>query len=124
MTYNVNMKKLNVVVETRPFIQAVAKFWTVDDLLDFKTFIAGNYEKGDLIQGTGGIRKIRWTRRGIGKRGGIRVIYFYYDETAPIYLLLAYPKNVSDDLSSEDKKALSAVTAKIKAALQKKRVTT
>ena len=56
----------------------------------FVTFIAANPEAGDVIPDTGGVRKVRWTRAGSGKRGGTRVIYFYYDAGRPLYLLLVY----------------------------------
>ncbi|MEX2437845.1 MAG: type II toxin-antitoxin system RelE/ParE family toxin, partial [Candidatus Babeliales bacterium] len=50
-------------------------------------------EYGDIIKGSGGIRKLRWARSGRGKRGGIRVIYYYLTEDEQIYMLYAYPKS-------------------------------
>jgi len=58
-------------------------------------------ESGDIIQGSGGIRKLRWAGSGRGKRGGIRVIYYYFTEDEQIYMLYAYPKNKKDDLTSD-----------------------
>ena len=71
---------------------------------------------GDVIPGTGGVRKLRWGRAGSGKRGGARVIYFYYDMDRPLYLLLAYAKAGAEDLTADEKKAASAVAAVIKGA--------
>ena len=51
-------------------------------------YIARNPEAGDLIPQNGGVRKIRWTRSGTAKRGGVRVIYFYHDLAMPLYLLM------------------------------------
>ena len=58
----------------------------------FVTFIASNPEIGDVIPDTGGVRKVRWSRAGSGKRGGVRVVYFYRDAGRPLYLLMVYAK--------------------------------
>lgn len=115
------MKTLLTVVEFTPFIHAAAAVWTDAELLEFKGYIAEHYEDGDLIRGTGGLRKIRWSRKGIGKSGGVRVIYYYYDQDAPVFLLYAYSKNVADNLSSDDKKAFSTVVQVLKNNIKSKR---
>jgi hypothetical protein len=61
---------------------------------------------GDVIQGTGGLRKIRWSVQGRGKSGGVRVIYFHVSADSQIRLLLIYRKGIKDDLTSEEKKVL------------------
>ena len=66
-------------------------------------------EAGVVIQGTGGLRKIRWQGSGRGKRGGIRVIYYWATSDGVLLMLLAYPKNERDDLSAEQKKVLVAL---------------
>ncbi len=66
-------------------------------------------EAGALIPGTGGLRKIRWQGSGRGKRGGIRAIYYWATRDDVLLMLLAYPKNVRDDLSPEQKKLLVAL---------------
>jgi mRNA-degrading endonuclease RelE of RelBE toxin-antitoxin system len=63
-------------------------------------------EVGVRIPGTGGLRKLRWSAEGRGKRGGVRVIYFFVEQRALIVLLLLYPKNVQNDLTAEQKRAL------------------
>jgi hypothetical protein len=67
-----------------------------------------NPEAGDLIPGTGGLRKIRWqqSQRGKGKRGGVRVIYYMYRQEGVIYMLFAYSKGEQDDLSASEKRIL------------------
>jgi mRNA-degrading endonuclease RelE of RelBE toxin-antitoxin system len=64
-------------------------------------------EQGQLIKSGGGLRKIRWGGRGRGKRGGVRLIYFWHVEDQVFYMLYIYPKNVRDDLSPEQVKVLS-----------------
>ena len=59
------------------------------------------------MQGTGGIRKLRWARQGGGKSGGIRVIYYFHSEIMPLYLLAAFGKNEKANLSSEEKHQLA-----------------
>lgn len=70
---------------------------------------------GDLIPGTGGLRKIRWgeSARGRGKRGGVRVIYYWYRSESLIYLLLAYSKTERDDLTPEQKRILRKLVAEL-----------
>ena len=80
----------------------------------FIDHIARNPAEGDLIQGTGGARKIRWTSNAKqGKRGGSRVIYYYYDETIPIFLFSTYGKNQKETLTDDDKKELRKITKQI-----------
>jgi mRNA-degrading endonuclease RelE of RelBE toxin-antitoxin system len=62
--------------------------------------------KGDVIQGTGGLRKIRSSSKGSGKRGGVRIIYYYLDIFNRFYLLTLYAKNEMTDLTAQDKKHL------------------
>jgi mRNA-degrading endonuclease RelE of RelBE toxin-antitoxin system len=66
---------------------------------------------GDVIKGTGGIRKLRFAAKGKGKRGGVRVIYYHLETKAIILLLLIYGKNYQDDLSAEEKKLLTKLVA-------------
>jgi hypothetical protein len=63
-------------------------------------------ESGDIIKGSGGMRKLRWTGSGRGKRGGIRVIYYYFTQDDQIYMLYAYPKSKTDDLTADQLKQL------------------
>ena len=67
-----------------------------------------------VVPGTGGIRKLRWAGSGRGKRGGIRMIYFYHTGSEAVYMLTAYAKADRDDLSPTDKKVLIRLVAAIK----------
>ena len=53
----------------------------------------------------GGVRKVRWSRSGTGKRGGVRAIYYFHDESMPLFLLTVYPKNQQDNLSAAELRA-------------------
>lgn len=104
------------VVETEAFARSAAKIWSEDEVAALVDHVARNPEAGDVIPGTGGVRKMRWSRAGSGKRGGARVIYFYYRPACPLYLLLAYRKAQATDLTQDEKKAVAAFAATIKSA--------
>ncbi|HCI5778215.1 TPA: type II toxin-antitoxin system RelE/ParE family toxin [Klebsiella quasipneumoniae subsp. quasipneumoniae] len=80
-----------------------------DEFRAFQEILINDPEAGDTISGTGGFRKIRWSRPGTGKRGGVRVIYYNVTIKGRIYLALIYPKNEQDELSQEQKKTLRQV---------------
>ncbi|MCX9066439.1 type II toxin-antitoxin system RelE/ParE family toxin [Citrobacter portucalensis] len=77
-----------------------------DEFRAFQETLIENPEARDTIAGTGGFRKIRWSRSGMGKRSGIRVIYYNVTRKGRIYLALLYPKNEQDDLTEEQKRVL------------------
>lgn len=68
---------------------------------------------GDVIPGTGGLRKVRIGRGGSGKRGGARIVYYFHDPEMPIYLLALYAKNEKGDLSAREKKEFAAFVKEI-----------
>ena len=80
-----------------------------DEFRAFQEILINDPEAGDTISGTGGFRKIRWSRPGMGKRGGVRVIYYNGTKKGRIYLALIYPKNEQDELNQEQKKMLRQV---------------
>ncbi len=75
-----------------------------DEFRAFQEILINDPEAGDTISGTGGFRKIRWSRPGMGKRGGVRVIYYNVTKKGRIYLALIYPKNEQDELNQEQKR--------------------
>lgn len=107
-------KRLLTVAETQLFIRQAADVWTDDERTAFVDFIAANPEEGDVIPDTGGIRKVRWSRQGSGKRGGVRVIYFYHDSAMPLYLLMIYAKARQENLSPDDKRRVQALASALK----------
>jgi hypothetical protein len=102
------------VAETLLFVRQAEKVWSEDEREAFVTFIAANPEAGDVIPDTGGVRKVRWTRAGSGKRGGTRVIYFYHDAGRPLYLLLVYAKAHQENLSPDEKREVRKLAAILK----------
>lgn len=92
-----------------------------DDVEEFVDFIAANPLVGQVVAGTGGLRKIRWSRPGMGKRGGVRVIYFYHDDEAPLGLFTIYGKSDKDDLSEAEKAMFRKIIAEIKRDLDARR---
>lgn len=107
------MQKPITVAETAIFVKQADVVWSANERVEFIDFIASNPEAGDLIQGTGGIRKIRWSRAGGGKRGGVRGIYFFYDRARPLYLLMVYAKARKENLTAEQAKILRNIAAAI-----------
>ena len=86
------------VIETDVFVRAAAQVWTDSERVAFIDWLAANPDAGDVIPGSGGCRKVRWTRPGMGKRGGARVIYFNRLEHGEIWLLMVYVKAKFDNL--------------------------
>ena len=103
------------VAETQVFVRMAEKIWNGEELAQLIDYLARNPETGDLIPGTGGVRKLRWGRAGSGKRGGARAIYFYHNPGCPLYLLLAYAKARASDLTPDEKKIVAALARSIKA---------
>lgn len=108
------------VAETLPFLRQAASLWNEEERAAFVNFIAANPEAGDVIPDTGGIRKVRWSRAGTGKRGGVRVIYFYHDSTMPLYLLLIYAKAQRENWSQEEKRRALDLTTAIRRAYRRR----
>lgn len=108
------MNNWQSIVETPTFtktISNIAEEVMVEELIEY---IAKHPESGDIIEGTGGCRKIRWQRKkNTGKSGGMRTIYYYYKQSHPIYLLLAYPKSAKDNISQEAKHRLKQMTSRL-----------
>lgn len=98
------------------FLRQADKIWSDEERAALIDHVARHPEHGDIIPGTGGVRKMRWGRTGSGKRGGARIIYFYHDVDHPLYLLLAYAKAQASDMTADEKKIVSALAAIIKAA--------
>lgn len=88
---------MRTVAETPIFIRYASELWTEVERQEFITFIAANPEAGAVIRGSGGCRKVRWSRPGIGKNGGARIVYFMaMDEV--VWLLIVYTKAKFDTL--------------------------
>jgi len=94
------------VVETQEFLRRAKPLMSDSMRADLVAFVAANPEAGEVIPGTGGVRKVRWALEGAGKRGGARVIYYYHNERVPVFLLSAYAKNQKANLSQAERNVL------------------
>ena len=86
------------VAQTPVFEKYAAKIWSDDELDQFVNWIAINHLSGDVIPGSGGLRKVRWAASGRGKRGGARVIYYNVLKDGTVWLLMVYTKAKLGDL--------------------------
>ena len=98
-----------VIIETEVFTDLVTSIMDDDEYSALQKFLVVNPKAGDVIQGTGGVRKLRWSHDKKGKRGGMRVIYYHADALHQLRMLLVYRKGETDDLTESQKKALKKV---------------
>lgn len=94
------------VVETDSYLSKARKIMSKSEMETVVSMISASPMAGDVIQGAAGLRKLRIPLQGRGKRGGGRVIYWYYNEGYPAVLMWAFAKNEADDLSPSQKKQL------------------
>ena len=92
--------------ETPTFAADANKLWTEQERSEFFVWLASNPEAGDVIPESGGCRKVRWSRAGTGKRGGVRVIYFTRLAVGEIWLLVIYAKAVTATIPGHLLKAI------------------
>ena len=85
-------------IETKLFTRVIDEYLSDDEFAALQTYLAIHPESGDVVRGSGGVRKLRWSAPGRGKRGGIRVIYYLKLKRGEIWLLTAYAKNVRDSI--------------------------
>ena len=86
------------IIESELFARYVKDYWKENEREDFASFIAQNPESGAVVSGTGGVRKVRWSAKGGGKRGGVRVIYYNRLANGQIWLLLIYGKGAKENI--------------------------
>lgn len=98
-----------IFIETPVFTKRLRELLSDDSYAWFQRQLAERPDMGDVIEGTGGIRKVRVATSGHGKRGGSRVIYYHFTSASQIALLLIYPKNEKDDLSADERKVLKQI---------------
>ena len=103
MYYNISM---NAIIETPIFQKKSNDIWTVDERLEFFSYLSVNPLAGVVIPDSGGLRKIRWQKSGKGKRGGVRVIYFNLLQNGQILVLDLYEKSEKENLTTAEKRKL------------------
>ena len=93
-------------VETPIFTKQIKALLDDEHYRGLQSALVLRPEQGPLMKGSGGLRKIRWALRDRGKRGGIRVIYYWHAAEETFYMLFTYPKTVQDDLMTEQLRTL------------------
>ncbi|PCI40977.1 MAG: addiction module toxin RelE [Rhodospirillaceae bacterium] len=106
-------KEKITVAETNAFIAQAKSVLSDEDRFEVINMIASNPKCGDVMKGTGGVRKVRVSLQGRGKSGGARVVYFYHNDEMPIFLFAVFAKNEKDNLTKTECNELKKVTAQI-----------
>ena len=102
-----------VFIETSVFTRQIIDLLSDTEYQALQADLMDNPARGDLIKGGGGIRKVRFTAKGKGKSGGIRVIYYWMCEDGQILMLLAYSKSTQDDLTDQQTTVLRTLVKDI-----------
>ena len=98
-----------IIVETQIFTKQVLLLLSDEEYRLLQSVLANRPDAGVVIPSSGGLRKMRWGMTGRGKRGGVRVIYYWAVKQERILMLLIYPKNVKDDMTQEQLKTLRKI---------------
>lgn len=101
-------------VEAELFTRFLPDYFSDDEYSEIQDFLVENPQAGVLIKGCHGLRKLRWKLSNKGKRGGVRIIYYWCVTDEIIYLMTLYAKNEAADLSSKDKKILKQLLGELK----------
>ncbi len=97
------------VAEVPEYIRRSEKLLSDGERRDVVDYLAAHPKAGDLMEGSGGVRKLRWGRGGQGKSGGVRVIYYFHSEAMPLYLLTLFAKNERANLSKAERNDLAGL---------------
>jgi hypothetical protein len=98
---------MQTVVETPSYLKATEAIFTEAERENIVSMVAADPECGEVMQGTGGFRKVRVGRGGMGKRGGARVVYIVRNEWFPVFLITAYAKSEKDNLTKKERNKLA-----------------
>ncbi|MCP4493674.1 MAG: type II toxin-antitoxin system RelE/ParE family toxin [Gammaproteobacteria bacterium] len=103
------------IAETPPFIRKAQKLLSSSERNGLVSYLSIHPKEGVIIEGSGGIRKIRWARGSSGKSSGVRVIYYYHNDSMPLYLLALFAKNEKANISTKEKAILAKLTTQLTA---------
>lgn len=101
---------MHTVAELPGFIRTADQLLSTVERQDLIRYLALRPKAGDLMEGTGGVRKLRWRRGDHGKSGGVRIIYYFHDEDMPLYLLTLFAKGDRANLSKAERNELAELT--------------
>jgi len=102
---------MQTIVELPEFLKKSDKLLRNSEKQGMINCLALQPETGDIMRGTGGIRKLRWSAQGKGKGGGVRVIYYYHNESLPLFLLTLFGKGEKANLTKAERNALARFTS-------------
>lgn len=102
---------MQTIVELPEFLKRALGLLSQDEKASIISYLAFHPQSGDLVRGTGGIRKLRWSAQGKGKSGGVRVIYYYHNGTMPLFLLTVFGKGEKANLSKSERNELAKFTS-------------
>ena len=102
------------IAELPAYIRKVEKKLNEEEQDELKNFLAINPLAGDVIEGTGGLRKLRWSVGNKGKSGGVRIIYYFYNEILPLYLITSFMKNEKVNLTKSERNELAKLVEMLK----------
>ncbi|WP_286876433.1 type II toxin-antitoxin system RelE/ParE family toxin [Marinimicrobium sp. UBA4509] len=103
-------KAMQTIVELPEFIKRASNLLKDEEKASIINYLAFHPQGGDIMQGTGGIRKLRWSAQGKGKSGGVRVIYYYHNGSVPLFLLTVFGKGEKANISKSERNELSKLT--------------
>ena len=101
---------MQTIVELPEFQKRASSLLQGEEKTSIINYLAAHPQSGDLMQGTGGIRKLRWSAKGKGKSGGVRVIYYYHNGSIPLFLLTVFGKGEKANLSKTERNDLAKFT--------------
>lgn len=104
---------MQTIVELHEFLKKSDKLLNDLERLSIVNYLALHPASGDIMQGTGGIRKLRWSAQGKGKSGGVRVIYYYHNESMPLFLLTVFGKGEKANLTKCERNELAKFTSRL-----------
>ena len=100
---------LHGIAELPTYTRLADKLLSTEERQDLIDYLAEHPKAGDVMEGTGGVRKLRWRRGGHGKSGGVRVIYYYHDDLMPLYLLTLFAKGDKANLTKAERNDLASL---------------
>jgi hypothetical protein len=101
---------MHIIVELPEYTKKAEKLLVAEQNKEIIAYLARHPKAGVVIQGTGGVRKLRWAKEGGGKSGGVRVIYYYHNKSIPLFLLTMFGKSEQSNLSKAQQNLLEKLT--------------
>lgn len=102
---------MQTIVEMPEFQKRSERLLSKSERISIINYLAKHPASGDIMQGTGGIRKLRWSAQGKGKSGGVRVIYYHHNESLPLFLLTVFGKGEKANLTKAESNDLAKITS-------------